>query len=70
MGWGLSLACGSYEAYFAELEPQYAVEHSETAFLNGLFRLFIQKDYQKQQSLSSLVIFPFYFALETGFVSY
>lgn len=25
--------CGSYEAYFAELEPQYAVEHSETAFL-------------------------------------
>lgn len=33
--------------------------------LNELFRLFIQKDYQKQQSLSSLVIFPFYFALET-----
>ncbi|MBC2023086.1 hypothetical protein [Listeria booriae] len=30
---GLS-CCGSYEALFAELEPQYAVEWSETAFLS------------------------------------
>ncbi|MBC2158363.1 hypothetical protein HCB21_01165 [Listeria booriae] len=28
--------CGSYEAYFAELEPQYAVEWNETAFLSWI----------------------------------
>ncbi|MBC2164116.1 hypothetical protein [Listeria booriae] len=28
----IQLCCGSYEAYLAELEPQYAVECNETAF--------------------------------------
>lgn len=29
------LCCGSYEAYFAELEPQYAYERSEYAIHVG-----------------------------------
>ncbi|KGL40366.1 hypothetical protein EP57_10740 [Listeria booriae] len=42
------MAWGSYEAYFAELESQYAVEHSETAFLIQLFGNFTPSEKVKR----------------------
>ncbi|MBC1291759.1 hypothetical protein [Listeria booriae] len=43
--------CGSYEAYFAELEPQYAVEWNETAFLLHLAPRKLHAFHKKQERL-------------------